>query len=131
MTAALVEDFYGEAARLYSPCAEIRWPSARHGFGRGFWIGCMLQLRAALKHVRLRIDHIAARPLPDEDIATAVRWSLVGIHGGAGVWGAPTGREVLILGITHSRVRCGSIVEEVTVFDELAVLRQVAGGLGA
>ena len=128
---ALVEDLYGAAAAMLSPAAETRWPSGRHGWGRGFWIGCWLQLRAALHAPALRIDHWAARPLSDGDVAVALRWRLTGRHLGHGVWGAPTGREVLILAVSHFRLRNGRIIEDITVFDELAILRQIAGGLGA
>ena len=128
---AFQDDLYGDASLQYSPAAEIRWPSGREGFGRGYWIGCLLQLRSALQDVRWLADHVAARPLPRGDIAAAVRWSLVGRHRSGAVWGAPSGREVLIMGITHCRLRGGAIVEEITVFDELAVLRQTLGGLGA
>ena len=61
----------------------------------------------------------------------ALRWRLTGKHRGHGVWGPPTGRDVLILAVSHYRLRGGRIIEDITVFDELAVLRQVAGGLGA
>ena len=128
---ALEQDLYGDASSQYSPAAEIRWPSGRQGFGRGYWIGCLLQLRSALQDVRWRADHVAARPLPQGDVAAAVRWSLVGRHRGGAVWGTPSGREILIMGVTHCRLRGGAIVEEITVFDELAVLRQTLGGLGA
>ena len=128
---ALVDDLYGDAAAVFSPAVELRWPSGRHGFGRGFLVGCLLQLRQALWEPSLRIDHVAARPLPHGDTAIAIRWSLAGRHGGQGVWRAPTGRDVLILAVSHYRMRDGLIVEDCTVFDELAVLRQVAGGLGA
>jgi hypothetical protein len=33
--------------------------------------------------------------------------------------------------MSHYRIRAGAIIEDYTVFDELAVLRQIAGGLGA
>lgn len=122
---------FGMAAAAFSPCVEVRWPSNRNGFGRGFWIGCLTQLLGALHHVAWRLDHVAARPLPDDDIAVALRWSLAGNHKGGGVWGAPTGRELYILGVSHYRLRGGLIVEDATVFDELAVLRQIVGGLGA
>lgn len=128
---ALGDDLYGDASASYSPAAEIRWPSGRRGLGRGYWIGCLLQLRSALQDVRWLPDHVAARPLPRGDIAAAVRWSLVGRHCSGSVWGAPSDREMLIMGVTHCRLRGGVIVEEVTVFDELAVLRQTVGGLGA
>ena len=131
LRAAFRDDLYGDAAETLSLAAEIRWPSNRHGFGRGYWIGVATQLRAMLHDSALRLEHVAARPLPDDDIAVAVRWSLAGVHRGAGLWGPATGREILILAVSHYRLRGGLIVEDVTVFDELAVLRQVAGGLGA
>ena len=128
---AFRDDLYGEATASLSPAAEVRWPSLRLGYGRGYWIGCATQLRAALHDVAYTLDHAAARPLPHGDTAVALRWSLAGRHLGAGIWGPPTGREMLVMAISHYRLRAGMIVEDVTVFDELAVLRQVAGGLGA
>lgn len=128
---AFVDTMFGAAAETLSEAAEIRWPSGRHGFGRGFWIGCVTQLSAMLHDRAVAIEHVAARPLPAGDIAVAIRWSLAGKHRGAGVWGEPTGRDLLVMAVSQSRVRQGRIVEEVCVFDELAVLRQVLGGLGA
>jgi SnoaL-like polyketide cyclase len=131
LRAALRDDLFGDAAAALSSCAEVRWPSNRHGYGRGYWIGCATQLRALLHKSALRIEHVAARPLPEGDIAVAVRWSLAGVHGGAGLWGPPNGREILVMAVSHYRMRGRAIVEDITVFDELAILRQIAGGLGA
>ena len=128
---AFVDDLYGEAADALSPATEIRWPSGRHGFGRGYWIGCAMQLRAMLQECAYRLEHVAARPLPHGDVAVALRWSIVGMHKGVGVWGPPSGREVLLFAISNYRLRDGAIVEDTTIFDEVAVLRQIAGGLGA
>jgi hypothetical protein len=128
---AFVEDMYGEAAERLSPAAEIRWPSGRRGFGRGFWIGCMMQLANTLHERSFRCEHVAARPLPHGDIAVAIRWSLAGKHNGTGVWGEPGGRDLWLLAISHYRLRAGLVVEDATVFDEVSVLRQIAGGLGA
>ena len=128
---AFADDLYGEAAEALSPAVEIRWPSNRRGFGRGYWIGCAMQVRAMLHAPAYRLDHIAARPLPHGDIAVALRWSMVGTHAGIGAWGAPSGREVLLMAVSHFRLRDGAIVEDTTVFDEVAALRQIAGGLGA
>jgi hypothetical protein len=61
----------------------------------------------------------------------ALRWSLCGRHVQPGVYGPPTGRDLLVLGVSHYRLRGGRVLEDVTIFDELAVLRQLAGGLGA
>jgi len=37
----------------------------------------------------------------------------------------------LLMAVSHYRLRQGVIVEDITVFDEVAVLRQILGGLGA
>lgn len=131
LRSALVDDLYGDAAEQLSPCVEIRWPSRRHGFGRGFWVGCLMQLSNSIHDRAFRCEHVAARPLPNGDIAVALRWSLAGVHKGTGVWGEPSGRELWLLAVSHYRVRAGLIVEEATVFDEVSILRQIAGGLGA
>lgn len=90
-----------------------------------------MQLRALLHHAAYRLEHIAARPLPNGDIAVALRWSLTGVHKGVGAWGEPSGRELLMMAVSHYRLRNGRIVEDVTTFDEIAILRQTLGGLGA
>ena len=128
---AFREDLYGQAAQAFSPAAEVRWPSNRLGYGRGYWIGCAMQLSAMLHDRAYRLEHIAARPLPHGDIAVALRWSLAGYHRGLGVWGPASGREILLMAVSHYRLRAGKIVEDLTVFDEVAALRQIAGGLGA
>ncbi len=129
--AAWRENLYGDAAAALSPAVEIRWPTNRHGWGRGYWTGCLAQIRGALHDVSYRLEHVAGRPLPGGDVAVALRWALAGTHKGDGVWGSSTGRELLISAVSHYRLREGRIIEDVTVFDELAVLRQVCGGLGA
>jgi hypothetical protein len=128
---AFVEDLYGDAAAHMSPCVEVRWPSRRHGFGRGFWVGCAMQLANGLHDRSFRCEHVAARPLPHGDVGVAIRWSLAGVHKGTGVWGDPSGRDLWLLAVSHYRLREGLIIEDATVFDEVSVLRQIAGGLGA
>ncbi len=125
------EDNFGAAAQALSSCVELRWPSNRNGYGRGYWIGCLTQMRGSLHDVAWRLEHVAARPLPQGDVAVALRWSLTGRHTGNGVWGPASGRELYILACSHYRMRAGKIVEDATVFDELAILRQIAEGLGA
>lgn len=131
LDAALNKQLHGHAAGACSPAVETCWPAGRHGIGRGYWAGCLLQIGAVLHDARWSLDHHAARPLPGGDIAVALRWTLTGRHLGHGVWGAPSGRDILVLAVSHLRLRGGLIVEDVTVFDELAVLRQILGGAGA
>ena len=58
----------------------------------------------------------------------AVRWSMEGHHLGHGLLGPPSGQRVFLLGVSHLHVRDGAIVEEWTVYDELAMLTQVRLG---
>ena len=128
---AFNRDLYGDAAAIVSSSIRAEWASGRLVWGRGGWIGLLMQLAAPLRDRRFRLDHAAARPLPGGDVAVALRWGLAGRHEGLGVWGTPTGRELLLVAISHYRLRGGRIIEDVTIFDELAVVRQVEGGLGA
>ena len=129
---ALREDLYGEAADALSPAAEIRWPSNRHGF-RARLLDRLPDATARLPAPAGADDRprggtpAARRRRGDRRALVARRHS----HAGAGVWGTPTGRDLLILAVSHHRLRAGAIVEDLTVFDELAVLRQIGGGLGA
>jgi len=56
----------------------------------------------------------------------AVRWTLAGTHSGAARWGPPTGESVLLIGESQYRLVDGRVVEEWLVYDELAVLTQIA-----
>jgi predicted ester cyclase len=131
LTKAVNDGALGEAAQQLSVSAEGNWPSGRRWFGRGGWIGAINQLTSVLEAPRLVVDHLAATALPHDEIAVAIRWSLAGRHVRPGVYGPETGRDLLILAVSHYRMRHGRIVEDVTVFDEMAILRQLAGGLGA
>lgn len=131
LSSAWRDALLGEAAAALSVACEVRWPTNRVGYGRGYWIGCVTQVSALLHDRDLRIEHIAARLLPGGDVAVALRWSLVGVHAGTGLWGPPTGRTIYLMAVSHYRLRGARIIEDTTVFDELALLRQIAGGLGA
>ncbi|MDK1029856.1 MAG: ester cyclase, partial [Anaerolineae bacterium] len=75
--------------------------------------------------IRLSIDHICSIPYQDNDLDVAIRWTLTGSHDKEGIYGAPCHKDLLILGCTHWRLVNDKIAEEWTVFDELAVLRQI------
>lgn len=128
---AFVEEQFGCAAQVASPSIEVEWPAGRRLVGRGAWIGCLMQICTPLGERFYALDHWAARPRPDGDIAVALRWWLIGRHLFDGVWGQPTGRELVVLAISHYRLRGGRVIEDCTVIDEIGVLRQSAGGLGA
>lgn len=119
---------FGAVRALYAPNARAEVPGGRGLFGHGEIAGWAVALLAAFPDARLSFDHVCAVPCPTGGVDIAVRWCLAGTHGGDGLYGPPTGRKALILGMTHWDVRGGRIRREWTVFDELAVLRQLVGG---
>jgi hypothetical protein len=46
----------------------------------------------------------------------------VGAHRGAGIYGAPTGRNVTPWGIDQLRIRYGRILEQWMLFNEFSVM---------
>lgn len=89
-------------------------------------------VRAAFgPRARLRIEHIAEVPYLGEARDVAVRWSLAGWHESDGAYGDATGAPLLIIAVSHFRVIAGRVREEVTIWDDIAVLRQIAGSAPA
>lgn len=80
---------------------------------------------------QLRIEHIAEIPYLGSAKDIAVRWTLSGVHNNSGRYGAPTGGHLIIMAVSHFRIMNGRIREEVTVWDDLAVMRQVETSRGA
>ena len=120
---------------IYSPVARLHGPSGRELFGHAEIVHHARSLLAGLVDVRYRIDHVAVTPAEacaePEAVSVALRWTLTGRYAEHGLYGQPTGARLFLLGATHLDMIGDRIVEEWTVFDELAVLAQVAGALEA
>lgn len=82
-------------------------------------------VHAALGDVFASVDHVACIPYLGDAVDIAVRWTIAATHSGDGIFGPASGAPVFILASSHWRVINGRIREEWTVFDELAVLRQI------
>jgi len=116
--------------KAYDRAVQSEYPGGETGHGWGavdrFW----MSLRAAVPDATFKIEHQIGRDDPLMPPRAAIRWSLHGTHSGWGTFGAPTGAEVYILGISH--VEFGSlgaaeptIRREYTLFDETAVWKQI------
>ena len=103
-------------------------PGGRRLFGHGETIGWWSALLSCFGSARARIDHVAWQPT-EGGVDIALRWELAGTHDGPALYGSPSGRDCYILAMTHWSVRGGRVAEEWTVFDEIALLRQIEGGL--
>jgi predicted ester cyclase len=72
-----------------------------------------------------QIDDIYWMGNDQDGYLTSVRWSIVGTHRGAGIYGPPTGRRVYMWGISQHHIQHGKIVEEWMLFNEFAVMQQI------
>jgi predicted ester cyclase len=115
---------YGRVREAYSPAAHWAGPGGRRLFGWGEIAGWYTALIASFGDARIHIQSVAA-----VDGMIAVRWELAGTHDGGALYGAATQERIYILAVTHWRIDHDVIVDEVTVFDEVALMRQMEGGL--
>ena len=115
---------FGNVRIAYSPSAHWAGPGRRRLFGWGEITGWFTALIGSFGDARISVQHVAA-----VDGEIAVRWELAGTHDGGALYGAATSENVYILAVTHWRIAHNVIVDEVTVFDEVALMRQIEGGL--
>ena len=83
----------------------------------------IVQILASIPDGRIEVGHVCWSDENDGTIV-AVRWTLTGSSARGGILGNqwPTGRQVFMMGSSHLRVDGPLVVEEWTVFDEVAVL---------
>lgn len=112
-------------SREYDRAAQFGYPGGIDARGievaENFWMG----LRASFPNAAFSIDHQIGRDDAMLGPRAAIRWSLTGKHDGWGAWGAPTGADVHIMGMTHADFGPWGIRGEYTVFDETAVWKQI------
>lgn len=92
-----------------------------------FWMG----LRASFPNAEFTIHHRIGRDDPMMPPRAAIRWSLWGKHDGWGVFGAPTGAEVYVLGISHAEFGPWGLRREYALYDETSVWKQILLGTGS
>ena len=87
----------------------------------------LAQFHATLTHADFKIEHIQSidSDAGDHEKFVHVRWSICGNHASCGLLGRGTGTPLYVMGISHFRLVRGRIAEEWTVFDELALWKQI------
>ncbi|ETX28207.1 ester cyclase [Roseivivax isoporae] len=115
------EDQYDAAADLVLPGGvQVQGPDA----ARGFWLG----LRSAFPSARFEVVHAMALEAPLMPPRAALRWTLEGRHDGWGPFGAPTGAEVRILGLSQAEFGPDGLRREWTLHDPAATWLQILAG---
>ncbi len=97
-----------------------------HQAADAFWLG----LRASFPSAEFKCHHVIGRDDAMMSPRAAVRWSMQGKHDGWGAFGAPTGADVHIMGMTHAEFGPWGLRREYTFFDEGAVWLQILKSTG-
>ncbi|GAC1384607.1 MAG: ester cyclase [Herpetosiphon sp.] len=118
--------------RLFNKIAEYYVPNYlcytvpnRIIYGIGDFRAYVMAFIVAFPNAKFNIDHLYWLGDAERGFRVATRWSLIGTHDGPSVYGKPTGKPVHIMGISHHLVQHGKFVEEWTILDELALLKQI------
>ncbi len=83
------------------------------------------QLLDGLTDTRGSLDHHCVSCGDNNELDLAIRWTVRGMHVDGGFDCPGNGAELLILGISHWRIDKEGIVEDWTLYDQLAILRQI------
>lgn len=101
------------------------YPGAQQTYGREaateFWVG----LRASFPSARFEIHHQIGMDADMLSPRASVRWSLDGSHDGWGVFGRPTGARVHVFGMSHAEFGPWGLRREFTLYDEIAIWKQI------
>ena len=98
----------------------------RELYGRaaiGYFITCLL---AMFPDGAMEIDHLCWLGNDKDGYRVAVRWTFQGTHEGHGVYGPPSGKRAQFMGVSHHHIKNGLYVQEWTLFDEVALMVQLA-----
>jgi predicted ester cyclase len=116
---------FAAISREYDRACQVALPGGHEGHGTAavdeFWLG----LRGALPSAEFHIAHQIGRDDPLLSPRSAIRWSLTGRHDGTGRYGAPTGAEVHVMGISHAEFGPWGLRREVTLIDDIAIWKQI------
>ena len=85
----------------------------------------VLSLLSPFPDLAINVDHFCYVGDEQAGYRAATRWTMRGTHTGYGMYGEPTGNPIRIIGTTHHIIKDGRVENEWSIFDELALLRQI------
>lgn len=99
--------------------------SGRQLYGRGELKSLILSFLAMFPDLVMLVDDVYWMLNGDGECLMSVRWSIVGTHRGHGIYGPPTGRRVLMWGISQYRIVERQILQEWTLFNEFEMMQRL------
>lgn len=115
---------FDRIGKAYAANVIAHWGGGRVAAGTRNLGALIIAMLASLPDATMRVEHVCWSEETD-GVIVAVRWVLEGTTRPGGLLGeVPSGRGVGIMGMTHMRFAGSVIVEEWTIFDEVAALVQ-------
>ena len=114
----------------YAPTHVAFVPDSRKLYGHGDYENFVITMMACFPDLMMNVDHQCVLGDERRGFRVATRCTFQGTHEGYGPYGAPTGRRIFLIVISHHTIRGGKITQEWTVFDEFALLKQLYGQIG-
>ncbi|UBV44362.1 ester cyclase (plasmid) [Deinococcus taeanensis] len=111
----------------YAPGHVAFVPDSRKLVGYGDYENFVITLLACFPDLSVTIDHQCVQGDEARGHRVATRCTFQGTHDGYGPYGAPTGRRIHLIVISHHIIQGGRITQEWTIFDEFALLKQLHG----
>lgn len=111
--------------RVYAPGIQMQGTAGRAFHGVGQLRSFMLSQISMFPDLLYSIDDLYWMGNAKDGFVVAIRWSMDGTHRGNGRYGAPTGREVNLWGVTHWVIENSQVTKEWTVFNEFGALMQI------
>ncbi len=109
----------------YAANAVVYASTNRRLDGLGDLTQYILMLLSAFPDGAIRPDHLCWIGSEAAGYKIAVRWTFQGTHLGPSAYGPPSGKRVVLMGISHLEAREGQIQREYMVWDEFALLKQI------
>jgi predicted ester cyclase len=102
-------------------------PGGKFLYGPDQMAGFLDEVQTCFSDGTLGIAHVATTPYLEGATDVAVCWTWRAQHTENGRYGVASGADVLILAVSHFRIMNGRVREEVTIWDDLALRRQIEG----
>ena len=122
---------FGVMKDVYSPTAMYHGPLMREISGASGVLHQYLGLLGSIPDLAFMPQHICSVESEEGGTKVALRWVAEGHHLGYGILrslGAPTGKRLQVMGISHFHYKGRKIVDEWTLYDEMSLLVQVKLG---
>ncbi|MEM1429626.1 MAG: ester cyclase [Pseudomonadota bacterium] len=118
---------FAAMAQIYAPDVVFEGSTGRVYRGVGQLRSHVLSTMAMFPNLAMGVDDLYWMGNARDGYLVSLRWGGIGAHRGHGPYGAPTGRETHLWGITQWLIENDQIQKEWTVFNEFGVLMQLLG----